>query len=428
MKRILMVDDVATNLRCATEVLKDQYEITAVKSGQQAMESLGDVLPDLVLLDINMPGMNGFEVFDRIKRIPEFSKIPVVFLTAQKDKDVEVRGREMGAADFIRKPYDPNDLRKRIEEVFLNNSKGQAAMLNRAAEDFLGAENEKKLKAWADSRTAKGFFILLNLDRFEQVKEFFGPAAEKMLLLKIEDILNVIPESGKCFCHVKDNDYATYLDGSYSIDAVKGIARRMIAELEFEMNECISEEWEMKITVSAGIAAKPEDGSTYEELLEHADKALYFVKESGKRKYYFYSMNAGGKREGTEEKETINLLQLRHQFAGREFSDSDSVESINKAYHVISKYWENTGEETQIIFFGIEGAGANTENTNLLSEVISESLRKGDVAVKCGKFQYITVLLNTSAENGEMVARRIKKKFKEKAVDNDIGLIYEMRR
>ena len=78
MKRILMVDDVATNLRCATEILKDNYEITAVKSGKKALELLENMIPDLMLLDVNMPEMSGFELFERIRKIPELSHIPTV--------------------------------------------------------------------------------------------------------------------------------------------------------------------------------------------------------------------------------------------------------------------------------------------------------------------------------------------------------------
>ena len=70
MKHILIVDDVTTNLKCAAEVLKDTYDVTTAKSGKAALQILREMQPDLIMLDVNMPEMNGFEVMERIKEDP----------------------------------------------------------------------------------------------------------------------------------------------------------------------------------------------------------------------------------------------------------------------------------------------------------------------------------------------------------------------
>lgn len=427
MKRILMVDDVATNLRCATEILKDNYEITAVKSGKKALEVLENMIPDLLLLDINMPEMNGFELFERVREMPELFGIPVVFLTAETDKDVEVRGRQMGAADFIRKPYDPDELSRRIALVFENETHRHEASVKKInTAGLLVEKNKEKLRAWADSKDTKGYFVLINLENFNRIDEVLGSFAKEEVLLKIAEVLLAIPESDTCFCHVRDNVFGTYFEGNHSMDFMRSTVRRMIAELEFEINETVSEDLEVKIMVSAGIAEKPEDGTDYETLFRHADKALYFVKEIGKGRYHFYSMKPEEAREGTEERETINLLQLKHQMEGRNMECADSQKSLQLAHHVIARYWEKNGEPIQIIFFGIEGENVSEKTMGLLSEVIAGSLRKGDAAVKCGQFQYITVLLNASPQNGEMVAKRIKKNFEEKNGNAENTLVFEM--
>ena len=131
--------------------------------------------------------------------------------------------------------------------------------------------------------------------------------------------------------------------------------------------------------------------------------------------------------EGMEDRESINLLQLKHQLESRSMDCADSQKSLQMAYHVISRYWEREGVPIQIVFFGIEGEGAREQTMDILSEVISESLRKGDAAVKCGKYQYIAVLINASAENGEMVARRIKKNFEQKTDCTENTLVFEMK-
>ncbi len=117
MKHILMVDDVATNLKCAGEVLKERYELSMAKSGKVALKMMKEKRPDLVLLDINMPEMDGFETMERIKDDSELADIPVVFLTASTDKESEIKAFEMGAMDFIRKPFDPAIMLTRIERI-----------------------------------------------------------------------------------------------------------------------------------------------------------------------------------------------------------------------------------------------------------------------------------------------------------------------
>ena len=117
MKHILIVDDVTTNLKCAAEVLKDTYDVTTAKSGKAALQILREIQPDLIMLDVNMPEMNGFEVMERIKEDPVTRDIPVIFLTAEADKENEVTGLKMGAMDFIKKPFEPDIMRSRIEKI-----------------------------------------------------------------------------------------------------------------------------------------------------------------------------------------------------------------------------------------------------------------------------------------------------------------------
>lgn len=117
MKRILVVDDSTTNLKFVEGVLKDEYKLTLVKSGAQALKFLENNTPDLILLDIMMPEMDGFETFEKIKALDEINNIPVVYLTADVDSESEIRGLEMGAVDFIRKPFVPEVMKNRIARI-----------------------------------------------------------------------------------------------------------------------------------------------------------------------------------------------------------------------------------------------------------------------------------------------------------------------
>lgn len=117
MKNILVVDDSAANLKFVESVLKDKYNLILVKSGEKAFMYLEKHEVDLILLDILMPQMNGFEFYEKMKGLKSRRSVPVVFLTADVDVENEIRGLEMGAVDFIRKPFVPEVMLNRINRI-----------------------------------------------------------------------------------------------------------------------------------------------------------------------------------------------------------------------------------------------------------------------------------------------------------------------
>ncbi|MDR3279089.1 MAG: response regulator [Synergistaceae bacterium] len=115
MKNILVVDDNIASLKEIAVQLKDYYAVSLAKSGTQALEVCVRRRPDLILLDVRMSGMDGFETIERIKENPVLSDIPVFFITGDKDMATEVRGLKSGAVDFITKPVERSILLHRIE-------------------------------------------------------------------------------------------------------------------------------------------------------------------------------------------------------------------------------------------------------------------------------------------------------------------------
>ena len=104
---ILVVDDILANRKLAEKILKDKYRVTTVCSGEEALEAIQDDCPDLVLLDIHMDGIDGFETLENIRQNPEYESLPVIFLTSDIENKTEVRGFKAGAMDFIAKPFVP---------------------------------------------------------------------------------------------------------------------------------------------------------------------------------------------------------------------------------------------------------------------------------------------------------------------------------
>lgn len=115
MKIIFIVDDNATNLVTAKNALVGHYKTYALPSAERMFNLLDKIMPDLILLDVDMPEMDGFEALSALKADSKLKSIPVIFLTAKHDAESEIRGFEMGAIDFINKPFSPPVLIKRIE-------------------------------------------------------------------------------------------------------------------------------------------------------------------------------------------------------------------------------------------------------------------------------------------------------------------------
>lgn len=112
--KLLLVDDEPTNLQVLRQVLQDDYRLFFAKDGDKALELAARECPDLILLDVMMPGMTGYEVCSRLKQSEATAAIPVIFVTALADVDDEARGFEVGAVDYITKPISPPIVRARV--------------------------------------------------------------------------------------------------------------------------------------------------------------------------------------------------------------------------------------------------------------------------------------------------------------------------
>ncbi|WP_152223341.1 two-component system response regulator [Pseudomonas sp. SCB32] len=130
---ILIVDDTPENLTLLTDLLKVLYRVKAARNGEKALQiATSDEPPDLILLDVMMPGMSGFEVCQRLREQPNTRHIPVIFITSQGATDDEVRGLELGAVDYLTKPINPPTVLMRVDNQ----------LRIKAANDFLRDQNE----------------------------------------------------------------------------------------------------------------------------------------------------------------------------------------------------------------------------------------------------------------------------------------------
>jgi len=169
MKVIFIVDDNATNLVTAKNALAGVYKTFALPSAERMFQLLEKITPDLILLDVEMPEMNGFEALSFLKLDEKLKTIPVIFLTAKQDAESEIRGFEMGAVDFINKPFSPPVLIRHIEthiemDMLIKKSLKRVRKVHNATISVIAnmVENRDKVTGKHIDRTQKYLSILVN--------------------------------------------------------------------------------------------------------------------------------------------------------------------------------------------------------------------------------------------------------------------------
>jgi putative two-component system response regulator len=140
-KKIILVDDVLVNLKTGSEVLGAEYDVFTVPSAEKLFKILKCIHPDMILLDIDMPGMDGYQALRLLKAEDRTRDIPVIFLSAHQDPLYESQGLSLGAVDYLAKPYSPQLLRKRVETQFRLESQGRIIL--EYGEKFRRMEAEK---------------------------------------------------------------------------------------------------------------------------------------------------------------------------------------------------------------------------------------------------------------------------------------------
>lgn len=168
-KKIILVDDNPATLTACRKVLKDLYDVYPAPSAEKMFELLDHVLPDLILLDVEMPGTNGYDAMRMLNRYDDFRNIPVVFLTAMDDTKSEMEGLNLGAVDYIHKPFDSALLIRRLEMHFaVIESKKELSLLNRSIEGLL-AEKETLSDLPAETKKEALAELLAKTERFTKL-------------------------------------------------------------------------------------------------------------------------------------------------------------------------------------------------------------------------------------------------------------------
>ncbi|MFC1829556.1 adenylate/guanylate cyclase domain-containing protein [Thermodesulfobacteriota bacterium] len=179
--KVLVVDDTKINIDLLVETLGDDYDVSVAMDGESALESVKDDLPDLILLDIMMPGIDGYEVCRRLKADDKTKDIPVIFFTALGEVGDETRGFELGAADYIAKPISPTIVQARVRSILsLKEKTDQLATLSSELSKYLSPQVYESIfsgerRATIESQRKKLSIFFSDIVGFTQTTEKMEP-------------------------------------------------------------------------------------------------------------------------------------------------------------------------------------------------------------------------------------------------------------
>lgn len=282
---VLVVDDSATNIQVLAGILKHDYLVKVANSGQRCLDILtAGPLPDLLLLDIDMPDMDGYEVCRRVKADPDMSKIPIIFVTGMDSDDNEEYGLTLGAVDYITKPIRPAIVQARVKtQVMLKKQSDKLTFL--AFHDqltsvynryfMLEVAGQKVARTLRDGHSLS--LLLLDIDHFKQVNDQHGHLVGDQVLVAMAQKLMEFNRKDDLVARFGGEEFIVLLDFCDKDSAVKKaeILRQSIEDLMPAG---------LKVTVSIGIAELRSGKESFNDMLKRADSALYQAKEQGRNR------------------------------------------------------------------------------------------------------------------------------------------------
>lgn len=295
--KILIVDDTPENLEIAGSVLeKAGYDIYVADSGQTALELMGHVSFDLILLDVMMPDMDGYEVCKRIKDHENYQDTPIIFLTAKADGESVARGFDSGSVDYIRKPFNATELRARAkthielkltrEELERKNARLEAVCMEleitASTDPLTKLLNRREMiqrlegERVRHERSHRGFsLILADIDYFKLINDQYGHNQGDSVLQGVAELFRASIRKQDCAGRWGGEEFLVLLPETDTAGAavIAEKLRNAVQSMPFECNGV-----ELRITMTFGVAAF-EGREELDVLVDRADSAMYMGKE-----------------------------------------------------------------------------------------------------------------------------------------------------
>ncbi|MBO4401357.1 MAG: diguanylate cyclase [Selenomonadaceae bacterium] len=432
MKKILIVDDMIVSLMMTENMLADQYETFTALSGQEAIEIYRQEKPDMVLSDLRMPGMTGYELQQTLQQ--EYHQvIPFMFMTADHTEETESQGFDNGAMDFIRKPFKPDVLLRRVANIMQTVEQIKGLKKNAETDLLTGllnkASSEKELTAICKNST--GALMMIDLDSFKLVNDIHGHAMGDKVLVTFADILRTSVRSSDLLGRMGGDEFIAFCYGVHEDSAVAQKAKFINERITEEAKKLMGEDMNIPLGASIGCVLVPMSGTDFPDLYKKADKALYIVKQNGKHGYSIYSDD------DERENETVSIASIaqvemilneRNQEAGAFII---SFENFRAIYRFLKRTRGFYSKSTCLLGFSLKRRADNRKISSAqaldnLMEVLQKTFRQGDVITRNGSNQILVLLTNTDAHHDVSSAvSRVNKSWEENAASQIFGFNYE---
>ena len=290
---VLIVDDMPENISILGELLKDDYTIRVATSGEKALKiARSETPPDLILLDIVMPGMDGYEVCTRLKTEISTKDIPVIFITSKDTETDEIRGFKAGAVDYVTKPFSPIVVRARVNthaelkkyRDLLEDSSymdGLTGLANRRKLD----EYSKYVWEYALRNSMELSAIMIDVDCFKLYNDNYGHQHGDVCLKRVAEVLGQgVRRKVDLICRFGGEEFLCLLPNTSIAAAEKKAEDLRQAVLSLEIPHPYSKA-ERYLTISLGVStAVATPDKSIDLLISEADKALYQSKGEGRNR------------------------------------------------------------------------------------------------------------------------------------------------
>nr|WP_034644005.1 diguanylate cyclase [Desulfovibrio inopinatus] len=289
-RKILIIDDSTSSIRILGTALRGLYDVLVATNGEKGLEVAAAQSPDLILLDIMMPGINGYEVCRRLKEDPHLSSIPVIFITAKDDEEDEEQGLNLGAVDYITKPFRLPIVLARVRTHLRLKEKSDLLERLASVDGLTDIPNRRRFDEVLDMEFQRARrdgtplgVILIDIDFFKHFNDTYGHAAGDECLRRVARVLS---RSLK-----RPADFVARYGGEEFVAVVPGTPLDGTMALADAMRQSVFEEHIPHaastaadfVTISLGAESLvPHSTDSSEQLLKNADEALYLAKQNGR--------------------------------------------------------------------------------------------------------------------------------------------------
>ena len=418
-KWIMVVDDDTANLKAAGSILsKNNMRVTALKSGRALLNYITENgAPDLVLLDIMMPEMDGFETLEKLRELEknlDIHEIPVIFLTADEKTGTESRGFEMGVSDYIRKPFNPEVLLRRIDNVISTQSE-MKNLKNEATIDKLtgflnkGATTTELSKMCIEK---SGCLMMIDLDSFKLVNDIYGHEMGDKVLISFANIIRETVPNGSKYGRIGGDEFVSFCTGVDSEDVVADITKQLNEKLVASAKEMMGDDMSIPLGTSIGAIMVPKHGNDYASLLKLADKSLYVVKKNGKHGYAMYTTDLFEEEDETAVMDINTLSEIMGERSIPNVAMQLDMEAFSYVFRYTTRYFVRNSINSCKVLFTLEQVEGSdpTAYKNCCDEFgnhIREALRKSDVLTRSRFNQYFVMLTDLREEFVDKVLEQI---------------------